>query len=304
MTEPITLAISAFRSDSEVCALLKSIFAAPHSEVDRVVVVDSCGSGEIARTAEENGWPIHYENSDVNLGSAGNLARRLELAMEARAKWCLCLNHDASWDADRLSAMLKVARSRQRVGAVYPMLDHSPREPRWEDGRRNFRPSAGARLSSIPTDEAAAEVLWSSSNFALYSTTPLLEGIGVMKELWMGYEDLAYGISLNRGGWIQLSCRSAWLSQAFDYSARRFLGRTVYIPEKPSWYGYYNIRNLILIRRRYGSHGVQRRFIITKLLTSGLRITLFEDEILMRLRLLWSGVIAGLLGKSGKGRFP
>lgn len=300
MTKSVAIAISAFRSDAAIISLLEEIFTSPHPEVTIVIVVDSLGSGKIAETAAAKKWQLHYENSNTNLGSAGNLARRMKLASETGAEWCLCLNHDASWDAARLSAMLSAARSRSRVGAVYPMLDHSPRGPRWEDGRRHFRPSSGTRLYEIPQDEPTAEVLWSSSNSALYSLAPLAENISVMSDLWMGYEDLAYGIALHQGNWIQLSCRSAVLTQVFDYVPRRMLGRTLHIPDKPVWYSYYNIRNLILIWRQYGSTGLTLRTVCWKLLQSVIRTLLLEDNKLKRLQLLYLGALAGINGEDGR----
>lgn len=304
MIKSVAISISAFRSDASVIRLLEAIFSEQHPEVGLVIVVDSQGSGRIAETALARGWPIHYENADMNLGSAGNLARRMEVAASSDAKWCLCLNHDANWSADHLTAMLSVARSSERVGAVYPIIDHSPRQPRWEDGRKHFRPSAAERLFNIPKDEVAADVLWSSSNFALYATAPLKEGVCVMAQLWMGYEDLAYGIALHQKGWRQHSCRSAQLSSVFDYGARRILGRTLHIPVKPTWYSYYNIRNLILIRRLYGSVGISHGAILIKLLQSSVRILMLEEKKLARLRLLYSGAFAGLFGQGGKGPVP
>ena len=304
MTQAVAIAISAFRSDAAVLALLDAIFAEPHPEVTRIIVVDSLGSGTIARHIDANRWPVIYENSRRNLGSAGNLARRIELAAQSGADWCLCLNHDANWNAERLSAMLSVARSRPRVGAVYPVLDHAPRERPWEDGRRSFVPSAGTRLAELPQGDTGAEVLWSSSNGALYATAPLSEGIAVMARLWMGYEDLAYGIALSQGGWQQLMCRKAILSRIFDYRSRRILGRDMHIPDKPVWYSYYNIRNLILIRWRYGAAGVEIGSILGKLVQSSLRIFLLEDRKLTRLSLLYRGAVAGLIRTDGKGPLP
>lgn len=304
MTGSVTIAISAFRSDDAVISLLEEIFAAPHPEVRSVIVVDSLGSGIISETAVARQWQLQYENNNTNLGSAGNLARRMELAAETGAEWCLCLNHDANWESCRLSVMLSAARSRPRVGAVYPMLDHSPRKPRWEDGRRHFKPSAGTRLSEIPKDQPAAEVLWSSSNSALYSLAPLTENISIMSDLWMGYEDLAYGLALYQGNWTQLSCRSAQLTQVFDYVPRRLLGRTLHIPDKPVWYSYYNIRNLILIWRQYGTKGVSLRTILWKFVQSSIRTLLLEDKKVERLQLLYMGALAGITGKTGKGPYP
>jgi len=304
MNGPVAIAISAFRSNAAVIELLEAIFTEPNPEVGAVIVVDSLGDDEISKTAAARGWPICIENFDRNLGSAGNLARRMELAGEIGAEWCLCLNHDANWNRDRLDAMLKTARSRPRVGAVYPVLDHSPREPRWQEGPQEFTPSAHKRLFDIPADEPSADVLWGVSNFALYATAPRDEGVTVMGDLWMGYEDLAYGIALNQGGWKQLSCRAAVLTGGFDYVSRQFLGRAFHIPQKPAWYSYYNIRNLLLIRQCYGVHGVPWRSIVWKFAQSSLRIILLEENKFSRIRFLCAGTLAGLTGQNGKGPVP
>ncbi len=304
MSGSVHVAISSFRSDAAVIGLLNAIFTNPHSEVISVVVVESLGSGEIKATADARGWSIIYENVEYNLGSAGNLARRIELATQHGAQWVLCLNHDANWDATRLSSMLATARSRPRVGAVYPILDHTPRQPRFEIGRLRFVPSAGIRFHEVPNDGTAREVLWSSSNGALYSTAPFSEGIEVMDELWMGYEDLALGIALHKGNWLQLICYSAILSDIFDYEERSVLAQSIHIPSKPIWYSYYNIRNLILIRFKYKSGSIKPTVILWKLMQSSIKIVLLEKQKFARLQLLFRGAIDGIIGKIGKGTLP
>ncbi len=304
MTDNLAIAISAFRSDEPVIALLQAIFNTSHPAVKRVIVVDSLGSGAISKAVTTNGWPVVYESSDRNLGSAGNLARRIALAKELGAEWCLCLNHDANWSADRLTAMLTVATSEPRVGAVYPILDHSPRERPWEDGRRSFEPSARKRFADMPVGSGNREVLWSSSNGALYATAPLADGISVMENLWMGYEDLAYGIGMSLGGWKQLMCREAVLSNVFDYRPESFLGQELHVPDKPTWYAYYDIRNLILIRKKYGAAGVSMRSIFVKFVRSILRIALIDNHKVERFSMLFAGVISGILGKDGKWTKP
>lgn len=304
MTATVAIAISAFRSDDAIIALLSAIFADPHPAVVKVIVVDSLGSGKIEAEIAATGNPVLYENNLENIGSAGNLARRMFLAEATGAEWCLCLNHDADWSAARLSWMLATAAGHDHVGAVYPVLDHSPREPRWEDGRRSFLPSAGDRLERIPENDTGNEVLWSSSNHALYALAPFREGIFHLRELWMMYEDLAYGIALHKAGWRQLVSRKAILSGGFDYTKRRVFGRDVHIPEKPTWYSYYNIRNLILIRRKYGPDVVAYGVILRKLLQSTARILLLEDKKFERISLLYRGAAAGIAAAEGKGPVP
>jgi GT2 family glycosyltransferase len=303
MLNSTVVAISAFKSDKPIINLLSDIFNDFHDSISRVVVVDSLGSGEIESVCSINGWPVGYYNFHYNLGSAGNLAKRIEIASQLEARWCLCLNHDANWDSGRLSAMLNAANTQSKVGAVYPVLDHYPRQPRWEDGRRSFAPSAGARFPKIPLEDSS-EVLWSSSNGALYSTEPFKENIRVMSDLWMGYEDLAYGLALNQNGWKQLVCRKAVLSKVFDYSALSLPVHGVFIQDKPDWYSYYNMRNLVIIHNEYGSQGISFKALVFKFFHSGLRILLLESNRFSKLALHFRGTVDGFRGRVGKYDVP
>ena len=87
-----------------------------------MIVVDSLGSGAVAKLAEDQGWPVHYINADKNLGSAGNLDLRLRTAADLGLEWCLALNHDAELDVSKAQKLLEHGRSRPKVGAVYPQL--------------------------------------------------------------------------------------------------------------------------------------------------------------------------------------
>jgi len=125
-----------------------------------------------------------------------------------------------------------------------------------------------------------------------------------MPELWMGYEDLAYGIALHHGGWMQLISRDAVLSEIFDYTEFEVFGVTGHRPDKPVWYPFYDLRNLLLIRRRYGGGGITYVTIVHKLIRSASRIALVEDHRLRRMIHLLHGAYHGLRGRLGKGPVP
>lgn len=65
------------------------------------------------------------------------------------------------------------------------------------------------------------------------------------------------------------------------------------------WYSYYNVRNLILICRHYGSKGVSAKTVSLKLIQSCLRTFLFEDKKITRLYMIYLGVLAGIRNESG-----
>lgn len=304
MTVKVAIAVSSFRSDDSVIKLLEEISTFPSANAGHLIVVDSLGSGRIPEAIAERGLCVHYENFEYNLGSAGNLARRMALASELGADWCYCLNHDASWEADRLTKQLNTAVSKPRIGAVYTLLHHGYGSRPWEDGRFTFTPAPGDRYSDPPKNPNCVEVVWGNSNSALYATAPYRDGIRILDELWMGYEDLAYGIALSQGGWSQLVSRDAVLFDSVEYKRCSFFGRDIYIPDKPVWYSFYNIRNLLLIRKKFGADGIKWSVVLKKFLQSTFRILLFEDQVRIRLKMLFSGAVNGLRGCGGKGPFP
>lgn len=269
-----------------------------------VFVVDSEGDGSIPSEVRNRDWPVIYYNGETNLGAAGNHFRRLELAAGQGLEWCYFLNHDGHLDFENVHRMLETAaKSQDKVGAVYPLLYNDTRARPWEDGRTSFLPSAQNLSTSRPAGREN-QVLWGSSNGALYSLAPYRAGLRIRTEVWHGYEDLGYGALLYDHGWKQLVCRDAVLRNAYDYKPVKLFGQTLHITDKPAWYAYYGIRNLILIQRR-------RRFSPAFFLMIGRKtvretglVILLREEKLRRLYLLYLGLLHGLIGRGGKWKLP
>ena len=75
----VVLAIASYKSSPEVAAMLAALASDDAFGIfDRVIVVDSCGTGSLEEAINANGWPVEYVNAPSNLGSAGNLHRRLQ----------------------------------------------------------------------------------------------------------------------------------------------------------------------------------------------------------------------------------
>jgi GT2 family glycosyltransferase len=301
----VALAISGYRSDEPVLALLRSVFAGGSPPFGTVIVVDSLGSGAIAAAIQANGWPVTYIDSDRNLGSAGNLALRLETAAAAGARWCYAVNHDGLVEPDQVRKLVAHGRSRPRVGAVYPTLVYSNRGNRVESPRRTLSTHASFEAEPPRQEAVCEEVTWSSSNCALYSLDAVREGVAVWSDLWMGWEDLALGWLLGKKGWVQLQCRDVVVVDSYEYHPARLFGRTVYIASKPNWYAYYQIRNLILIARRTGGEACTPFQILRRMAVgAGGRLLVPRPG-----RTAWfgnflKGLVAGMKGVTGKGPVP
>ena len=305
-SKEIALAISAFRSDEAVLALLRAVFVPGQPRFGAVIVIDSLGSGVIERTASEQGWNIRIINADSNLGSAGNLDLRLRTAASLGMKWCFAINHDGVVDVAKIMALAHHGRSRARVGAVYPQLIFSRAGGRPDAARRGFSSYGILRRSKSEggTAEGCTEVAWSSSNGALYNLDAVRDGVHVWPELWMGYEDLALGWELQRRGWTQLLCSDVTITDSYEFSPVRLFGRDVHLATKPSWYMYYQLRNLTLIARRTKGAAVSWPSVALRTLVDiGLNL-LFRDRKVERLRLLLTGLRDGLRNVSVKGPVP
>jgi len=296
----VVVAISAYRSDAQILASLTRIFAEGGRSFAAVVVVDSLSDGALARQIAQMGWPVFYENSNINLGSAGNLARRLELAASFDADWCFCINHDGMFDRALIAALAAKAVSESRVGAVYP------RRALLDRANSSFKPitSFFATVSHAAEGEDSedVEVAWDSSNGALYGLAPVRSGVTIFKDLWQGWEDLAYGYQLREGGWNSYRLASVAFIDDYEYQPVRLLNRSFFITRKPPWLAYYLIRNIVLVVRRTGVGFVGWRFIAHRLSREVAFTLLFRTQKLLRLANLFRGLLDGLAGVTGQRR--
>lgn len=295
----VVIAISAFRSDPSIVSLLEKLFAPGEQAFGQVIVVDSLGDGALEATIARAGWAVLYHNADRNLGSAGNLALRLRLAAQTDADWCFAINHDGSIDRDMIRALVAKGSSEPRVGAVFPKRVFTDR------GHTVFAPHrsvfAMPRVARRSRNRMSDEVAWDSSNGALYALRPIREGVVPWGDLWMGWEDLAFGWCLSNASWRQLRCDAVEFADNYEYEQVRLFGKPFYIARKPSWYAYYVIRNLMLFARRSRSGARGWRLVGSRLCREVVLTLLYRTEKMHRLRLLGRGFLDGLAGVTGKG---
>jgi GT2 family glycosyltransferase len=190
---------------------------------------------------------VSYFNSDINLGSAGNLNKRLEWANQLGMDYVLALNHDAEITLTVYHALLDKTDKYQKIGALYPLRYLQGKSIYDLSGLKVFSMTASG-VSDKPMEDLI-EVAWSSSNGALYSMEPLrdLKKISPDASLWMGWEDYLYGLQLKKAGYSQWIVSSAETIDSYEYKAVKFYTAGKTIADKPVWYSYYDARNLILI---------------------------------------------------------
>lgn len=295
----VWLAISSYRNDEEVLRILDQVHSSAAKLFDRVLVVDSEGTGVIPGILRDRGWDhVMYRSYDQNLGSGANLCERLRLAAEGGAEYVYALNHDASLDFRVVTALVEAARSIQNLGAAYPLAYFSSAGRYNLTGTREL-PLSRKLVASV-NKGPLIDVFWSSSNGALYSTQPPKRGVLPWEEMWMGLEDLEYGWRLSDHGYRQVIVTDAVFQDNNEYVSTK-LGR---VTSKPAWRTYYFSRNLILAIRR--SRRRPLFFLVTAyriVLEAGL-ILLARSTKIQRLRYLWLGTIDGIRGAAVRRQIP
>lgn len=299
-TDPLSrvvLVIATFRADEEVIQCLRDVDGLGFA---KIIVVDSLGSTLVPQAISDHEWTVEYISANHNLGSAGNLTLRLQAAAETSAEFAYAVNHDGTVCPDTVRALVAVADQVSSLGAVFPRRRYVNRGGQIRaHGRRSLLHRTADR------EEYAAkqyeEVAWSSSNGALYALGPIRAGVEPPAHFWMGWEDLAYGCFLRRAGYRQVVANNVIVDDPYEYKNYELAGRTIHITEKPSWYQYYTVRNLLLLAKQDTSAAPM---VVERLIAElGLVLTLRPRKV-ERLRLFGIGLAHGLLGRAGKWTVP
>ncbi len=311
----VCLTVASFRFDNAVIALLESVLEGEPKDWDTkggrecfrfndIIIVDSMGTGNLARTIKQRGWSTLVEVFDqpTNIGSAGNLAMRLQLAADRGHDWVYAINHDGEVDLDVVEALVSCGESLDQVGAVYPL--------RYKTGRKMYDLTGTQKLplpfkgtASKPSEELL-NVYWGSSNGTLYALNPTREGLKPWSDLWMGWEDFGYGWLLEHNGYHQVVLTTVENRDPYEFVTHRFGGASFTVTDKASWYSYYMARNLILITRRNRQPATHWVTVAGRIALEVALTTALRPDKLNRYKLLARGTLDGILNRTGKIEVP
>jgi len=286
----IWLVISSCRNDDQALKILNQVHGCSAKIFDRILVVDSEGTGALATVIKERGWQdVDYRCYEHNLGSGGNLCERLRLAAEGGADYAYALNHDGVFDEQTCKRLIETAVQLRNLGAAYPLSFLTSAAAYNLTGTREL-PLPAKLVQDRPT-VPLLDVFWSSSNGALYSTEPVRCGILPWPAMWMAWEDLEYGWRLSSSGYRQVIVCDAVFQDNYEYTAS-WIGRTV---DKPAWRTYYNARNLVLAVRRSRNRLSFQAVVAYRLLREFALIVLARNYKWERVACLLRGAKDGLL---------
>jgi GT2 family glycosyltransferase len=285
----VWLVISSYQNDADVVRILEQVQSFGPDLFERILVVDSQGTGAIQAALLNQGWDhVIYKSYDQNLGSGANLRERLRIAAEAGADYAYALNHDGHFDLKVIRTLLEAAKHQENIGAAYPLGYLTAAKGFNLTGTREL--PLPAMLVPSPPEHRLMDVFWSSSNGALYSTAPVKRGVLPWSKMWMGWEDLEYGWRLSDHGYRQILVCDAIYHDNYEYN-QTWLTKTI---DKPAWRTYYAFRNLIMAVRRSRSRPIYYAVVLYRVLRECALVVLVRDLKLTRFRQLCRGVVDGL----------
>lgn len=285
--DDVAIAISSFKSTESISDLLEEIFSSNISFAE-VIIVDSISDGSLEELIKANNYDVNFYNATTNIGSAGNLNKRLEIASNnSNIEWCFCINHDGYFNAESIITLVDSAKSIKNkgvdVGAVFP-------------SRIRYNKKEKKMVSS---DNVYEEILWSSSNGSLYSVKPYRENCKVDDNLWMGWEDLLYCLKLKEKGYTCFLSNNSFYYDSYEYEKVKILFFDIYIADKPSWYNYYSTRNLVLGLKSLDDKDYLYKKLLVTVLKSAILTIAFKKDKTERLSLSFQGLIDGIQNKTG-----
>ena len=300
----IGVAISSFKSDKDVINLVSKILSEDWP-IQGIIVVDSVGDSSISDFISEKGYKnVDYHNFNFNLGSAGNLNRRLLLSSKKNWDFVLALNHDALLTKSTLIAQLKHIDN-ENLGAIYP-LKFFPKKNFYDfSGTKEVGPWRAFGPKEKPNDQVV-EHIWSSSNGALYNLKPARDGILPNKDLWFGWDDYLYGLDLKKAGYIQYVATNAVCEDNYEFEDRKLGPLRLKLSIKPAWYHYYRTRNLwwIACYKHPSLFRISRVIIRTLAETLSIFLGWEQENKLLAIKYQFFGFVHGIFNKMGKWKVP
>lgn len=224
---------------------------------DKIFVVDNASADG---TAELLDWQAHlrYPTIDYmllseNSGGAGGFYEGMKRACEAGFDWLWLMDDDALPANNALEELLTVPLQQDHVyGSVAVAADNDAEPLCWPVALAN---STTATVRQHLTD--ALEHVGALPFLGFFINTRLVHRIGYPdKSLFIAGDDVDYcQRALRQGASIVLVRDSVIYHPLPKRQIFSFLGRRFFILSLPPWKTYYDVRNRLIIGRRY--HGLR-----------------------------------------------
>ena len=295
--------VVAFNPDDGFLARLERVQA----QIDNIVIVDngSRNARVIEHAAQASRGSVELLRNPANLGIAKALNQGLEVAIARGAEWGLTLDQDSLPAPDMVRELMSSQRSlpdADKVAVVAPQVIDT------QFGRPSlFLRKRGRWLYRrvVCEDGLLDDVTAVISSGSLVKLSLFRSLGGFREDFFIDYVDTEYCLRAQANGFrIAVAC-GAHLEHKLGDRRQASIAGVQMVPtfhSPPRWY--YISRNRIAMLRMYGSlfpHWLSYEVVAG---TYGLlRMLLFEDRRLEKMRAVVWGTLDGLRGRMGRGPY-
>ncbi len=296
---------------SHVCALvvtynppstLESTLKRTAAQVSRILVIDNGSHAPSLGTVLPKPPPkVTVLAGEENLGLAAALNRGFQWALDRGFRYVLTLDQDSRPEAGMVSALLRVYNCHplsEKIAVVAPRVV----DPELRIEARFLRPGGRVGFRWTPCrNQWLDDVSVVITSGSLYQLSVYRELGGFREDFFIDYVDTEYCLRARCAGYLVVaSCKARLEHRLGNRQRRALLGWTVYPTFHPPQRWYYIARNRIPMLREYGlrvPHWLVYELVATVYTT--LRMLLFEDRRLAKLRAIACGTLDGILGRMG-----
>jgi rhamnopyranosyl-N-acetylglucosaminyl-diphospho-decaprenol beta-1,3/1,4-galactofuranosyltransferase len=209
---------------------------------DAILVIDNKSrDGTAAWLALQDDLVAHELHG--NGGAPGGFQAGIDAALAAGHDWIWLIDDDCVPDPHALDALLAVTAG-ERVGGAVPTVSFGDA---YEQTGSRVLPGSGE--TPVRGPRPGEDVDWAP--FAgLLLAAPACRAAGPLKDWFLWYADLEYGLRLRLAGWRLPAAPDARVWHPLHEARRRRIGpKTFEVAFYAPWREYYEMRNRILARR-------------------------------------------------------
>lgn len=278
--------------------ILEKVIRAVRNQADGIIIIDHNSRPEIRNalkglaTKFPGFMTLVWKSEDIGLGAALNLGARI--AMERGATWVLTLDDDSVPDIDMVTTLLAAYHALpDKEQASIGLLMPNEKTPRCfayqQDSPPRIHDDGGTTAGQMVKTSILPMVGFWNKDFFI----DCVDGEFCFRVRLQGLKTL-------------LVPQVAIYTRPGHPTMRRFLGKTVLVPNYASYRYYYMTRNLIyLYVRNFRTYVLRnkywyRAFWVIVIPRFFIKMVLFEDNRREKARVAWRGFQDGIRGRLGK----
>lgn len=252
------------------------IIATYQNQVEHVYLIDNSEQPDIALIETLTQWPnVQYISNEGNLGVAASLNKAAKMAITDGFDFLLTMDDDTGLPQDAVHTMLTIAtRSFDLCQIAIISGIHS--------------------LHNYNSHSIAVPYTMTSGN--LLNLTVYKHAGPFREDFFIDHIDHEYGLRLNEIGYRVIELPQIRLQHQLGEQKTSKWGSYTFVSHSPVR-GYYMVRNGLVLARIYPTFRYNAFILIAKEL---LKLILFEDQRLQRLRLFGLGIKDASSGRLGK----